>query len=298
MTEFEFKTPYSHPLNQLSVKNWIEQSDEKEIAQEFINITTYISYEKFIEVLYKCIDEMIDFMKLNNKKILQFYISDEIETSYIHKSSYWIISHIKKYIKLSSSEFDIIIIDKIDDKDNKDNYIIIADDASYSGSQISEIIENLNGKSLNFYFLIPFISTKALNLFKQSLIENGFNEVINYSSKSSFIMKPIYELMDIENIIKLFKYYTEKGTNINQYPIYFDHKVADNYSSFPLIYSYGVIPNKKNQEIIINAKRNQKALKTVFHKLDRIVLLEKCDDSYDYDVAPQCPVPPYKPNFI
>jgi len=300
----EFKTPNNHPLNQLSVKNWVEQSDDKEIAQEFINITTYISYEKFKEVLYKCIDEMIDFMKSNNKTVLQFYISDEIETPYIHKSSYWIISHIKNYIK-SSSEFIIEIIDNInvnvndnDNEDGNDNYIIIADDASYSGSQISGIIESLCGKKLNFYFLIPFISMKALNVFKQSLIENGFNEVLNYSSKSSFIMKPIYELMDQENIIKLFKYYTEKGTNINAYPIYFDHKVADNYSSFPLIYSYGVIPNKKNQEIINNAKRNQIPLKKVFHKLDRIVFLENCDDSYEYDIVPQCPIPPYKPNFI
>jgi hypothetical protein len=292
----EFKIPNSHPLNQISIKNWVEQSDEKEIAQEFINITTYISYETFKTVLYKCTDEMIDFMKLNNKTVLQFYVSNEIEPSYMHKSSYWIISHIKKYLQ-SFPEFDIKIIDKIDEYD-KDSYLIIADDASYSGSQISGIIENLYGKSLNFYFLIPFISTTALNTIKDSLSDNGFDEVINYPSKTCFIMKPIYELMDEENIIKLFKYYTEKGTGINQYPIYFDHKVGDNYSSFPLIYSYGVIPNKKNQEIIINAKRSQTPLKTVFHKLDRIVILENCDDSYDYDIVPQCPIPPYKPNFI
>jgi len=62
--------------------------------------------------------------------------------------------------------------------------------------------------------------------------------------------------MDANKIIKLFKYYVKDGFNIREYPIYFDHKVADSYSFFPLIYTYGVIPNKYNSEIILDCKKN------------------------------------------
>ena len=84
-------------------------------------------------------------------------------------------------------------------------------------------------------------------------------------------MKPLTELMDIEKIKKLFNYYGSK--TITQYPIYFSHKIADSYSSFPLIYSYGIIANKKNKDIINDCKIRMIGLKTRFDELDKINLI-------------------------
>ena len=77
--------------------------------------------------------------------------------------------------------------------------------------------------------------------------------------------------MNKTKIEKLFKYYTKSGLNIREYPIYFDHKVGDSYSSFPLIYSYGVIPNTHNQQIILKCKENFISLKSEFDNLERVV---------------------------
>ncbi len=295
-----YNVPNHHSINSKKLIEWLKRSDReiRPIAKEFIDKTIYISYRKFKSVLYKCVNELLKHLKSKDKNVLQFFITDD-DVSYKYKSSYWIISHIQEYME-KYPEFSITVVD---DKKKLDfsNTIIITDDASYSGSQISGIINDnfFDTKDCNIYLLIPFISNTALDV-----IINGFNEnnnmngIINYSSKSTFIMRPIYEIMDKDNIVKLFKYYTKEGSNIREYPIYFDHKVADNYSSFPLIYTYGIVPNEKNKDIIVNSKSKGIPFKNIFDSLDRVVFLNNCDNTYKYDINPACPIPPYKAHFI
>ena len=96
-------------------------------------------------------------------------------------------------------------------------------------------------------------------------------------------MKPIYELMSEEKLKQLFIFYTT-SPNVREYPIYFDHKVADNYSSFPLIYTYGIIPNNHNKNIIHTCKKNRIPIKKHFSEFERIPLLKNCnlDKEYNY----------------
>lgn len=286
--------PNNHKINKNKLKLWLDNSDKniQNIALEFITKTEHITYDKFKRIIKNSVKELLENIKGNT---LQFYLSSD-DVSYKYKSGYWVIKHILKYIDTDKYKISIIT-----DKNKLDtsNKIIIADDASYSGSQISNFIEELEGLNIDIFIFIPFISNTAIDVINNAFIENNINGDIYFLKKTLFSIKPLYEVMDEKKIKALFSFYKKDGMNIREYPIYFDHKVADSYSSFPLIYTYGVIPNKKNRDIILDCKSKLIPLKNRFDELDRIVFINNCDESYSFDInKPQCPLSPYKPNFI
>jgi hypothetical protein len=162
-------------------------------------------------------------------------------------------------------------------------------------------------KSGNFVEIGTFLGKSAVewakNLQKQNkdfniICIDSFNSPIEILKE--LLAEAAFDIPEGVTQLELFKYYTEKGTNIRSYPIYFDHKIADSYSSFPLIYSYGIVANEKNKLIINDCRKKSIALKTKFKELDRIVFIENCiqNDTY-FDInKPNCPLQPYKQNFI
>ena len=289
--------PNKHSIDNNNLNLWLNKSDKdiKSIATEFIMKTTYISYKIFVKYLKKSFYEMISDLK--PIKTLQFLIiSDYDKTLYKYKSGYWILNHLYDYIDIK--KYSVKIINNIKDIDTSIP-IIIPDDASYSGSQISSFIEKFENMSCDIYILIPFLSNTSIDVIKDMFNASNIDGDIFFPNKSKYIIKPIYELMNEEKIEKLFSYYTKDGKNIREYPIFFDHKVADNYSSFPLIYTYGVIPNIHNKNIIQMCKKNRLPLKDYFDKLERIPILKNCDINLKYNIStPPCPLQPYKQNFI
>ena len=289
--------PNKHSIDNNNLNLWLNKSDKdiKSIATEFIMKTTYISYSIFVKYLKKSFYEMISDLKTT--KTLQFLIiSDNDKISYKYKSGYWILNHLYYYI--DTKEYSIKIVNDIKDIDTSIP-IIIPDDASYSGSQISSFIENFENMSCDIYILIPFLSNTAIDVIKNMFNASNIEGNLFFPNKSKYIIKAIYELMNEEKIEKLFSYYTKDGKNIREYPIYFDHKVADNYSSFPLIYTYGVVPNIHNKNIIQMCKKNRLPLKDYFDKLERIPILKNCSINLEYNIGtPPCPLQPYKQNFI
>ena len=271
---------YSFNTNLINL--WLLQCDNniREIAKEFLDKTVYISENKFDEYLLKSFTEMLEIYEF---KTLQFFNPENNP----NKSNYWVINKLMKFI--TDDTYSIIISDNINDFDS--TYpIIIADDASYSGSQICNYIEDyIDVKKYKLFILIPFISKIAIERI------SNFSKDINFIEKNRYELKPLTELMEIEKIKKLFDYY---GISIiSQYPIYFNHKVADSYSSFPLIYSYGIMPNEKNKEIIKYCKMKMIPLKTRFDELDKIIILNNCNDinSSNFDIHnPFYPIPPYR----
>ncbi len=285
------KKPNKHPFNTNNVSLWLDKSEPsiRKIATEFILKTVYINHVQFLKTYKVAIKEMLDILKTD---ILQFFMNVDD----INKSSYWIMQIIRKYINKKK-----YIIKIITDVKNLDESlpVIIADDASYSGSQMANTIQdNFENTRFDIFILIPFMSNTAIDIIKKSYTDNNNEGSIKFLDTSIYIIKPIYELMSKENIEKLFLYYTDNPKYIREYPIYFDHKVADNYSSFPLIYTYGIIPNNYNKKIIHESKSNRKPFKDIFEKLERIPLLKNCKKDIPYDIhIPPCPLQPYKLNF-
>jgi hypothetical protein len=285
------KKPNKHPFNTNNVSLWLDKSEPsiRKIATEFILKTVYINHVQFLKTYKVAIKEMLDILKTD---ILQFFMNVDD----INKSSYWIMQIIRKYINKKK-----YIIKIITDVKNLDESlpVIIADDASYSGSQMANTIQdNFENTRFDIFILIPFMSNTAIDIIKKSYTDNNNEGSIKFLDTSIYIIKPIYELMSKENIEKLFLYYTDNPKYIREYPIYFDHKVADNYSSFPLIYTYGIIPNNYNKKIIHECESNRKPFKYIFEKLERIPLLKNCKKDIPYDIhIPPCPLQPYKLNF-
>ena len=285
------KKPNKHPFNTNNVSLWLDKSEPsiRKIATEFILKTVYINHVQFLKTYKVAIKEMLDILKTD---ILQFFMNVDD----INKSSYWIMQIIRKYINKKK-----YIIKIITDVKNLDESlpVIIADDASYSGSQMANTIQdNFENTRFDIFILIPFMSNTAIDIIKKSYTDNNNEGSIKFLDTSIYIIKPIYELMSKENIEKLFLYYTDNPKYIREYPIYFDHKVADNYSSFPLIYTYGIIPNNYNKKIIHECESNRKPFKDIFEKLERIPLLKNCKKDIPYDIhIPPCPLQPYKHNF-
>ncbi len=280
-----------HSINTILKTEWLLQSDNniRDIAEEFLNITQYISNDIFDDYLLKSVNEMLEYYEELGILHLQFYIP---ENDY-KKSNYWVI---KKVLKLIINDKYMITINHNPNLFDEKYPIIIADDASYSGTQISSYISDyINMDKYKLFILIPFISNIAII----RINEKGNNK-IKFIEKNKYEMKPLTEYMEIEKIKKLFNYY---GTKIiTQYPIYFNHKVADSYSSFPIIYSYGVIPNEKNKKIIDDCKMKLIPLKSRFDELDRIIFLNNCNSiiitSNNFDVnKPIYPISPYKSNI-
>jgi hypothetical protein len=282
----------NYNFNENLKNEWLAKCDNsiKDIAKEFLNITQYISNDIFDDYLLRSLDEMLDYYDTNKITALQFYIP---ENSF-NKSNYWVIIKLVEF--LSKNEKYVITISDDLNNFNPNVPIIIADDASYSGSQITSYIEdNINiDKYDKLFILIPFISKIAIE--KISSYFNDKNN-IRFIEKNRYLLKPLTELMENEKIKRLFSYYG--NSNITQYPIYFNHKIADSYSSFPLIYSYGVMPNQKNKEIISYCKMHFIPLKNRFDELEKIIFLNNCDNainnSNNYDINnPIYPIPPYK----
>ena len=127
--------PNKHNINNDNLKQWLDKSDAniKLIANEFILKTTYISYNIFKKYLKKTFLEML---KTLQPSTLQFLIlSDNVKVSFENKSGFWVYQHILEYI----GKYNHKIITNIKDVDYN-LPIIIIDDASYSGSQISSFI--------------------------------------------------------------------------------------------------------------------------------------------------------------
>ena len=285
------KKPNRHPFDINNVSLWLERSDPsiRQIASEFILKTVYINHNQFLKTYRAAIKEMLEILKTN---VLQFFINIDD----VNKSSYWIMQIVKKYI--NNKKYTIKIINDVKKLDES-LPVIIADDASYSGSQMSNTIEdNFPRTKFDIFILIPFMSNTAIDIIKRSYTDNLNEGSIMFLDRSIYLMKPIYELMSKEKIEKLFLYYGSNSKYTREYPIYFDHKVADSYSSFPLIYTYGIIPNDYNKQLIHECKAKKKPFKDIYDKMERIPLLKNCTKDIPYDLmTPPCPLQPYKVNF-
>jgi hypothetical protein len=93
--------------------------------------------------------------------------------------------------------------------------------------------------------------------------------------------------------------------DIQKYPIYFDHKLADFVSSFPLFYS-GYVPNDTNVNVMnsIRNLRNQKgsSKQREMDEIKKQYIMYPLISNCEYIKEPQddistCPPPPYKDSY-
>lgn len=205
-------------LDTIKVNNFLKSLDSysHKFYNEIIKHTQYINFETLKTELRKCIKQ-ISYEYYN----VLFNIKNKIG------SEHWLTVLCWDLLKDKC----IKIINTVDDIDN-DYPIIIIDDCIYSGCHMCSLIDNLTyGTNIKNKFIC--IVAYANKTGTKQLIKDFNVELIvgNYINGIN-IMLELIEYMNDDILIENFDVET-----LHVIPIYFDHKIANNFGSFPKLYS-------------------------------------------------------------
>lgn len=300
--------PLSYALNKVNVNKFIAASDEsvRHTVKKIFEVTKHVSYEEYITILNKNIRQILiekdKYLKGNTMKV---YIPDNIDfQKTAKKSNIWIMQYVINFIQKQDPSINIEILNKDVIYLQENDTIFIIDDCIYSGYQLSGIIKqirNANNVKVNVYLLVSFSSSKGIRNIRDSLLSNRTMKATSRIITPRYMktIQPIIEYITSPDLEELFDFYNIELTDTYLYPIYFDHKLADNVSTLTEIYS-GLVPNKYNKAIIDLYKRLGEK-QSVLKSLQIIPVIKNCEKITLKDLDfhnPQCPSPPYKASHI
>lgn len=291
VTSPTFRYPMSYPLNRANVKKFIAASapDARDAVKKFIKATTHISFETFITYVNKNLREVVKLVPDGRSMFVYLEFKNRF---YIYKSNYWIFIYIKQVAE-SKYGLEVKFVNNLNNSMLiKNDVVLLVDDCIYTGKQMGETISEMTNYEFTKFNIILFTSFMSEDGLKHILECKAKNRYLCISTftipKYVYYIKPLGHYMTLDEIISIMKYY-QPGTIANRiqvateydgpralkkYPIYFDHKLADEISSFPRIYS-GIVPQNGNFPI---AKR----LETDVHLKDmEIYYLDQYDDNYE-----------------
>jgi hypothetical protein len=284
-------------INAYRKNEWITRQKPKDariLANFIINITKHVSFQEFQDKLLESIK------KIPTDKKYVIVIPNITEK----KSNKWISALLIDLIE--KHKLNLIIMDVISNKNIGLIYLyslyeeyvdfIICDDGSYSGGQITtdmqEIFNNTSSLSkIKTYCLLPFTSTFAESRIKklENVILLNSDKIESIRERCQLLEIDSLELTDRTLCIENDDDYNEIGLLLNKYfpnirnnykyellrgnmPFYFDHKIADFVSSFPVIYQYGIIESEgKNILLFDNCD-----FKTTKDGLNEVNFYEQC----------------------
>jgi hypothetical protein len=226
----------------------IEDKIFKEIVQEIINQTQYISFQTFIREI-RSIAEKIDINKLS----IYLDIYDPCH------SEFWCLIIIWPIIK----EKVVTIFTEIDQITNE-YPILFVDDCIYSGHRIGDLIRTINNTipdEIHIYICVPYSTSAILTVIpgqirgdyrlSQYAVQTDMTKLSLTALCGNFI-EPLSIMygnkVKLENNIEIWQYLDQFFDNSPCcLPIYFDHKIAENRSSYPEIYQKIIknLPNRK-----------------------------------------------------
>jgi hypothetical protein len=264
-----------HPPNYKNIQIWLkkhENTPEQSLSVILANNILNVSYDTMVKVFNNIVNELF-VLQESSKKRLYIYVPNVVE-----KSNFFFTVFFYWLCKLKNIEF-IGVVEKY--TDYADNIIVIVDDASYSGIQLSTHIEDLGSNDADLFIAVPYISDNA----KKLMIKTN-NRVIIPSSTTTFysIRELIQQGVD--------KYIPTKGIG-RDHLLYFDFKLPDYVSIPQTIFAYGY----NIAEHFTFQYEDSK---------DVLPLISGCDEAYRKHIChkgvmdindvvkPQCPNPFYK----
>ena len=168
-------------------------------------------------------------------------------------SNLWVTMHALPYLKYPPK--DIALIDCGSSINTLNNITTIKyvmfDDASYSGSQISEIIEGMSNEETlkNPHLIVPFMTDASCAKIRKATEGNCW---IAEHKKMASLQHIFTKKEELKIIVDAHKGYPDGFAN-NLTLTYFDHKVADAFSLSPLISrGYKIDDNKTGISFIEN----------------------------------------------
>jgi hypothetical protein len=226
----------SYPIDHVNFEKWIMNHQEglpRDTARRFRDATRHVSFDEFLSKYKQICDEIID--HIHNKQydtvILLAYVDENLA-----KSNFWLALYMFPFLKdnvqiVITNAYDLHTIMEINM--NK-TLLILPDDASYSGTQIADIIEEFTDESdnetldrLDIIVAVGYISQKAIEKIKSktSHLNICIPSVTEY-----------FERFDIPQEMYPFK--GNQKVNL-LHTLYFDHKLPDAISIYQPMYAIG-----------------------------------------------------------
>jgi hypothetical protein len=188
--------------------------EHKRFVERIIAKTRYITYDQFCETMIRVIKQLPPKFNL---LLPMIYISSE----------HWIAALFWRYLR--SSCVDIVTRAA---KVRNNLPIVLIDDCAYSGGNIHVNMEDFLGReermNNHFYIAVAYAKVSTLERILKDFREIKIN-IIYGEEIHSFG----------EKVPEAFLEYDEDNC-----PVYFDHSIAREASSFPCIYSQGFVPEK------------------------------------------------------
>lgn len=282
-----------HALNPQNIKNFIQRQlteMRKIAAQDLIDNTIYITLQDVFDIVEQLVLNLYSQNDFSKYKNLMMYVGDK-------KKSFYFISviafyFIQKHKLRIPSHFINTLDENIFNKCGEDP-ILIFDDVSYSGSQLSKILGNIyyerviiqNKTAPNFYIQLVALNTYSLNQLEKvpkkrskygktnidmEFIKSPFQ--INYLKKRLY--PTIIEIIGFERYFKMALFFSPFSAFdlVPVVSIYLDHKLADDNSTFTNALMYGPIVPKIDFNKIGDATAPLNIMRTLLHKKNDIEL--------------------------
>jgi hypothetical protein len=220
-----------HPIDQDNVRAWLklhEDTDFYNIAVAIANNILNVSYKKILEQ-FNCIANEL-YIMYNERQDSDFYIFIPDE---MYKSNF-VFTLIFYYLCREKGIIFTDLVGKREIQVRTTDLIVIVDDATYSGDQISNHISTLvvscKLRDATFFLGIPYISDRAKETVSKLCRHISITTNIVYPS-SSISFKTILSYMN-----------EEKDTLpelTDKHLLYFDFKLPDSVSIPQTIFAYG-----------------------------------------------------------
>lgn len=244
-----------HEIQKKQSKKFIENQltdARKQAARDLVENAIYITLEEvadgvehLIKKAYSEISPDADIYLYTGLKGKSFYFLSTLALFYIRKNG---LKEPKKFI----SGFNAEIFNEIGDSP-----IIIIDDVAYSGSQLSEMMNNIyynvvvkdKKPAPNIFILLIALNTFSKNKLSQVPKEKSKHNIVLIWEKSPFkliyskrrLYKPLILKLGMQryfNINVLFSPYTNDTPYV---ALYLDYKIADEASTYKTVLFYGPI---------------------------------------------------------
>ena len=238
--------PVDRSLDPIKVANYLKSFKNdynRYFAETIIVNTLYINYDNFKSKLIESFERFKTNIK--DKPFMIMFSCDKIG------SETW-LTHIlwPKITQLNFQGFmtshgdDFVYRQYVED-------ILIIDDCAYSGNNILTTIDittYILKESFTFHLVVPFISDSLMDNLK-SMKSDFATNIEGANSNFNVEYYNVNKLLFIEKNIDLFfpngiddieKYKSVFDLQMVGCPIYFDHKVANNFGTFPSIYLEGL----------------------------------------------------------
>ena len=252
-----------HQINKAIAEQFIHnQLSEvrKQAARDLVENTVYITLAEVSEIIEQLIIQIYDEHNLNAKEHIYMYCSKPSKSFYF--ISVLALYHIRKNGYKEPTQFVSDLNNDMLDKIGE-HPLLILDDVSYSGSQLSNMLSNIyysrvvkSKKSVPTIHVgligLTTFSKKNLEMVPTKKTKSG---IVLEKTRSPFQLYYIKERLYTPLIVKLgiqryfnmntfFSPYTQGNPHVS---IYLDHKMADDVSTYKLALSYGpIVPANYN----------------------------------------------------